>query len=244
MNRVFVITVCRNAAQRIEQTMLSVLGQTYGNLSYIVIDGGSDDGTERIVGKYASRLSYWCSEPDGGIYDAMNKGLRIARNLTEAGESAWVNFMNAGDCFSDAEVVSDFFSGSAHYPQGVQVLAGGYHMVDGRNGRKELFQAGDADCLPAWMPFCHQATFMRLDRCRFDTRFKISADYHLFYNLYFTEGRDAFLCKDRTVADFLMDDSTTYSNLRAVRRENLIIKSKRIDWFWIKECAKWLLHLN
>lgn len=145
MDRVFVITVCRNAAQRIEQTMLSVLGQTYGNLSYIVIDGGSDDGTERIVGKYASRLSYWCSEPDGGIYDAMNKGLRIARNLTEAGESAWVNFMNAGDCFSDAEVVSDFFSGSAHYPQGVQVLAGGYHMVDGRNGRKELFQAGDAD---------------------------------------------------------------------------------------------------
>ena len=244
MDRVFVITVCRNAAQRIEQTMLSVLGQTYGNLSYIVIDGGSDDGTERIVGKYASRLSYWCSETDGGIYDAMNKGLRLARNLPEAGESAWVNFMNAGDCFSDAEVVSDFFSGSAHYPQGVQVLAGGYHMVDGRNGRKELFQAGDADCLPAWMPFCHQATFMRLDRCRFDTRFKISADYHLFYNLYFTEGRDAFLCKDRTVADFLMDDSTTYSNLRAVRRENLIIKSKRIDWFWIKECAKWLLHLN
>ena len=73
MNRVFVITVCRNAAKLIEPTMLSVLNQTYGNLDYIVIDGASTDGTTDIIRQYGDRLSCWVSEPDGGIYDAMNK---------------------------------------------------------------------------------------------------------------------------------------------------------------------------
>ena len=109
MDRVFVITVCRNAAKLIEPTMLSVLNQTYGNLDYIVIDGASTDGTTDIIRRYGDRLSYWVSEPDGGIYDAMNKGVHMAQSMVRKGETAWVNFMNAGDGFSDNEVVEDFF---------------------------------------------------------------------------------------------------------------------------------------
>ena len=68
-----VITVCYNVASTIEKTMLSVLNQTYKNLEYIIIDGNSTDGTVDIIKKYAERLTFWISEPDKGIYDAMNK---------------------------------------------------------------------------------------------------------------------------------------------------------------------------
>ena len=73
-----VITVSYNAASSIEQTIISVINQTYPHIEYIIIDGGSTDNTVDIIKKYADKISYWVSEPDKGIYDAMNKGIKIA----------------------------------------------------------------------------------------------------------------------------------------------------------------------
>ena len=76
--KISVVTVCYNAADTIEKTMLSVLNQAYHDIEYIIIDGGSTDGTVEIIRKYADRIAYWVSEPDKGIYDAMNKGIKVA----------------------------------------------------------------------------------------------------------------------------------------------------------------------
>lgn len=78
MVKISVITVCFNAISTLEKTILSVLNQSYPNIEYIIIDGGSTDGSVDIIKKYADRLFYWVSEPDKGIYDAMNKATSVA----------------------------------------------------------------------------------------------------------------------------------------------------------------------
>lgn len=98
-----VITIVYNNAKDIERTLLSVLNQTYKNIEYILIDGSSTDGTKDIIYKYKDRLAQFISEPDRGIYDAMNKGLAVATG-------DYVLFMNSGDEIYDPETVANVFS--------------------------------------------------------------------------------------------------------------------------------------
>lgn len=93
-----VITVSYNAVLTIEQTILSVINQTYLNIEYIIIDGGSTDGTVNVIKKYADKIAYWVSESDKGIYDAMNKGIAYSH-----GE--YCNFINAGDKFCSSSIL-------------------------------------------------------------------------------------------------------------------------------------------
>lgn len=106
-NTITVITVCYNVSDVIEKTMRSVLDQTYENLEYIVIDGASTDNTtetiKSVFNEYPNRKKICISEPDDGIFDAMNKGVRMASN-------EWLNFMNAGDCFYSNDVLEKIMS--------------------------------------------------------------------------------------------------------------------------------------
>jgi len=85
-----IITVVYNCVDLLPGTIESVMGQTYSNIEYIVVDGSSTDGTVAVIEKYADQINQWISEPDQGLYDAMNKGLKMA-----TGDYVW--FMNAGD---------------------------------------------------------------------------------------------------------------------------------------------------
>ena len=101
--RVTVVTVTYNAADCVEMTLKSVIAQTYSNLEYIVIDGKSSDSTMDIVERYRAHISTIVSEPDKGIYDAMNKATRLA-----SGE--WIIFINAGDVFDNPGVLQNVFT--------------------------------------------------------------------------------------------------------------------------------------
>ena len=103
--RLTVITIVYNNVRDIERTMLSVISQTYANIEYVVIDGASTDGTQEVIGKYRDRISTYISEPDKGIYDAMNKGLNLATG-------DYVLFMNSGDEIYATDTVAQVFSSS------------------------------------------------------------------------------------------------------------------------------------
>ena len=93
-NIISVITVCYNAKSNLEKTILSVLNQTYSNIEYIIIDGGSTDGTIDIIKRYDDKITYWQSEPDNGIYDAMNKAVNLITG-------DWIYFLGADDLIYD-----------------------------------------------------------------------------------------------------------------------------------------------
>lgn len=106
MCKISVITVVYNDVGHIRQTMDSFFRQTCKEKEYIVIDGGSTDGTAEIVREYAGRLAWWCSEKDNGIYDAMNKGVEHATGQ-------WINFLNSGDYFAYDTSLADLMEEGA-----------------------------------------------------------------------------------------------------------------------------------
>ena len=169
---VSVVTVVFNGKDVIERTLKNVLAQDYANIEYIVIDGGSTDGTLEILSQYQSKLAYFCSEPDRGIYDAMNKGIAVA-------SGAWINFMNAGDEFWSVDTVS---KSAAQMLGAESVLYGGVEIHYPSFFRTE--NAGNPDKLWRGMQFCHQSTFINLPYHKanpFNTANTIAADLEFFH---------------------------------------------------------------
>lgn len=204
MKKITVVTVCYNAGDLMEATVRSVLGQTYPCLEYIIIDGGSTDGTPDIIRKYSDRISYWVSEPDKGIYDAMNKGIKAATG-------DYILFMNAGDAFASADVVEKI----APALDGSTVVSGKWHRCY-RSGEMKTSSPKATEVMRREMPICHQATFVRADYHKanlFDTSFRFSADYDFFYRAW--RRHEAFRYVDTVVADFREEEGASAENITA-----------------------------
>jgi glycosyltransferase involved in cell wall biosynthesis len=141
--KISIITPCFNQAEFIEESMLSVLDQKYPNLEYIIIDGGSTDGTVDIIRKYADQLHYWTSEKDGGLYHALQKGF----DLTSGEIMGWLNsddLLHRNCLFALGEIFSLF--PDVQWLQGYPTLADEQgRLVYHRNPRasKYSFYAGD-----------------------------------------------------------------------------------------------------
>lgn len=101
--KISIVTVCYNSEATLRDTLVSVASQTYNNVEYIVIDGGSNDGTIPLIKEFADRVDYFVSEKDDGIYDAMNKGIRAATG-------DFVGILNSDDVFASSNVVEKIAS--------------------------------------------------------------------------------------------------------------------------------------
>ena len=165
--KITIITVCLNPGKLIEQSVQSVLRQTFKDLQYIIIDGGSKDGTIDLLQKYQDQNALeFISEEDGGIYFAMNKGISNAK-----GE--WIYFLGSDDVFFDDEVLERIFQkpyGQEEILYGnVQYLHSGI-IYDGPFNHEKISRQN----------ICHQALFVKrnvFDKIgNFDTRYKICAD--------------------------------------------------------------------
>ena len=109
--KVSIVTICRNAVETIEETLKAVAAQTYPNIEYIVVDGGSEDGTLAVCDRYQSTITTLVSEPDDGIYNAMNKGIGLATG-------DFVYFANADDYLFDANVIHNLVAFIQEHPEG------------------------------------------------------------------------------------------------------------------------------
>jgi len=171
---VTVITVVYNGEAYLEETILSVINQTYDNVEYIIVDGGSTDGTLEIIKKYEKQIDYWVGEKDSGIYDAMNKGINLA-----TGE--WLNFMNAGDMFYKNSSLLDIFS----FQQNADVLYSDIQM-----NYQNFFKTMKVKPLKTiWkgMPFSHQSMLIKRDLHKqyfYNTTYRLTADFNFVFTTY------------------------------------------------------------
>lgn len=209
-----IITVVYNASSDLESTILSVINQTYPNIEYIIIDGGSTDGTIDIIRKYNDHITYCISEPDNGIYDAMNKGIDRATGV-------WLNFMNAGDNFQNENVLKNIFEDTLLLDN-ADIIYGSVSCVRGSVSVQEYPK--DLYDFRKKIPFCHQAAFVKRTVIpHFDTRLKICADYDSFYSLY--KAGYNFKEINECVAHY-DENGFSRKNVFAYMKENYLIRRK------------------
>lgn len=162
-----IITINYNNLSGLKKTFASVLSQTYKDFEYIVIDGASNDGSAEEMAEHKDMITYCLSEPDNGVYDAMNKGIKVAT-------ADYCIFMNSGDCFFTDNVVEKV----AHLLDGTDILYGNTHYTDGKirysKDEPDLFSFFYVSC------WCHQSTFIKtslLKKYLYDDSLRIVADW-------------------------------------------------------------------
>ena len=180
--KISIITVCYNAVDTIELSILSLLNQDYKDLEYIVIDGGSSDGTVEIVNRYLTHISYFISEPDSGIYDALNKGIKHATGDV-------IGVLHANDCYASEQVLSKVADANSHHQ--VDAVYGNlvFLNANGRVVRKWKSRQVTRLLLElGWMPphptlFIKKSFFNKYGNYRLD--FGTAADYELILRLFY-----------------------------------------------------------
>jgi len=219
---VTVITVVYNSAAHLEMTILSMLNQTFDNVEFIVIDGGSTDATLDIIRKYDHAIDYWVSEKDAGIYDAMNKGIRLATG-------DWLNFMNAGDLFYEnttlARVVAKLASDLAIVYGDVENVYSNHSV----NVKDTSFPVTVQNFVMK-MPICHQATFVRLSSFKrmglYDTAYKICADHDWLVRALLQGDQSKYLPQCMALINM---DGVSATSIFQRKRERVAIALKYFD---------------
>ena len=216
-----IITVVRNCEETIEKTILSVINQNYQNIEYVIIDGMSTDNTLNIIKKYEKDLSYFVSESDKGIYDAMNKGIQLATG-------DWVNFMNAGDYFFDNSTTSLVVSEIGKH--NFDIIYCDFVALDNSTNAKTLEAARSIDSIVKGSVFSHQSCFIKSDVLKinkFDLKYKIAADYNQILLLYLS-GK-IFHHIELPLA-IMTIDGLSYSNIDTYKEQAKIIQKHKLNF--------------
>ena len=219
---VSIITACLNAENTLEQTIQSVIDQTYPNIEYIIIDGGSTDGTLNIIKKYDANIAKFISESDSGVYDGMNKGI-----VHSTGEV--LCFLNSGDYLYNNEIVEkivDTFSDKNVF--------GVYGNVEVLNDYKTTKLIRGCKVTPnklLYRHICHQALFVRrflFDEIgMFSTSFKLASD-HEFIVKSIKKYPDKFLYVDEIISIY-RDGGMSCKMMDKMKLEELKILSSNYN---------------
>lgn len=173
-----IITVCYNSEKFITDTIESVLSQTYKKYEYIIIDGGSTDGTIEIIQNYKEYINNWINEPDKGIYDAMNKGAGLA-------QGEWIMFLNSGDRFYKNNTLENVFC-KHNYQDRADFIYGDCKITYSHE-LSRIEKARKIEELWKGMAFSHQSLFTNAEvfkKHKFNIDNKIAGDFEFIYQCY------------------------------------------------------------
>ena len=212
-----IITVVYNGAEFLEDTIQSVINQDYKNIEYIIIDGGSTDGTIDIIKKYEDQLAYWISESDNGIYDAMNKGiLKATGNL--------VGIINADDYYLPGAmkaVVNHTKASTA------DIFYGGTNIVERDCNEIFVRKSTTQDWkLYAKMSIPHPSTFVKRTiymENLYPTNFRIAGDYYFFLKSKLDKKKFEHI---DTLLVHMRDGGVSAADKRLTKRETMIVKKE------------------
>lgn len=224
--RFSIITVCYNSEATIERTIKSVINQDYPNIEYIIIDGASSDHTVPIIEKYALKIAYWKSEPDSGIYDAMNKGVAIATGDV-------IGILNSDDCYASNETITEISKVYLNNDIILPVVYGNirYHHLSGLTEvfkpdlQKEKMLKGPAIFQPAM--FVSRKVFSEYGL--FSLSYRISSDYDYMFRL-FLEGI-RFYYIDNIITDMYAGGQSDQHTLKGFWECYLITLKHHIGFF-------------
>lgn len=215
--KVSIITVAHNAVDTIEQTILSVLNQTYGDIEYIVVDGGSNDGTRDIIMRYDDRIAIWVSEKDDGISDAFNKGIKLS-------SGDMIGILNADDWYEKDAVESVV----SNYSDDIDIYCGSLGLID-KSGQMFKIMKSKLWLMDYGMHIMHPTAFIKkrcYDSCGyFDTSLMVTMDYEIMLRFILKGCKIKVLNK---VLAFMRIEGVS-SNIEKAYKEELIVKQKYLS---------------
>jgi glycosyltransferase involved in cell wall biosynthesis len=206
------VTVCYNAEKLLAETLQSAINQSYKNIELVIVDGNSKDHTLEVAKRFQSHIGTLISEPDKGIYDAMNKGIKAAKG-------DWIYFLNAGDSLINEHILDEVFNSTIPFdclfiygkvqtlnePTGVNYIA----------GEKVAF----TDFFSKY-PICHQATFTNknafLQFGYYDSTLRLAADTEWFARIFKSHSNQTFFL-DKTIAYYDIQGATYVKRMQGYR---------------------------
>lgn len=229
LSLVTIITVVFNSERYLEQTIQSVIDQTYDNVEYIIIDGGSTDGTLNIIKKYEQVIDYWLSEPDQGIYDAMNKGIKLATGQI-------IGLLNSGDLYTSncIQEVVHLYNKNQFHPK--LIISGAMYRFDQKHDIKFKLvkKQEDVEKINQKMSLNHPATFVSKKVYEtvglFDNNYKICGDYDFLLRAYSDKEVDFIVTHSILTHMMLGGISEQFNNLLTRCYEQFSLRRGKINF--------------
>jgi len=208
--KIAVITISYNNRQGLEKTLKSVTSQSFSGFEYIVIDGGSQDGSKELLEKYSDKITHWVSEPDKGIYNAMNKGIAAA-------QGEYLIFINSGDHFYSDHSLTD----AAQHLSGEDIIYGNLEVVSAEQTYIKDYPSEMSLFYFYYESLPHPSSFIRKDAFEkygfYDENLKIVSDWKWFL-LAICTHQASFKKIEKTISTFYLDG--TSSNIQSIEKIN------------------------
>lgn len=240
--KISIITVCFNSVNTVKDTIESVLSQDYDDVEYIIVDGGSTDGTLNIIEEYIDKVSIFISEPDKGIYDALNKGIKVSNG-------DFIGIMHSDDYYSYKEALSDMMS--LIKLNNSEFAFSNMNIIDNKGKIVRYYMAGFFKpwlFRTGWLP-PHPTTLLKRTLFNefgfYSEKFPLAADFEFFVRIFFSRNISwTFLNKVTVLMRIGGASNSGFGSKKATMLEiNKALKTNKVFSLWVFQLLRYIIRI-